>query len=166
MFCKHCGKEIPENSKFCRYCGENVDISYLEKKSDKMKQSEVEQSQEQDQEQPNFIVNYFNVIKKYVEFTGRASRREYWMFILANILIYLGLGLFEGLLGVYPESDDSVFVTIYQLFILLPSLSVGVRRMHDANESGWALVIPIFNLIVALRKGNPESNKFGPPPKY
>jgi uncharacterized membrane protein YhaH (DUF805 family) len=159
MFCKYCGKEIPSSSKFCRYCGNKISSS--------SKTDEIEEMHPQGgkQEKTNIISNYFNVIKKYVDFKGRASRKEYWLFILANFIVALGLGVLEGFIGIAPESEDSILASIYQLFIILPTLAVGVRRMHDANESGWALIIPIFNLIVTLRKGNPKTNKYGPAPE-
>lgn len=170
MYCNKCGKHNTEDSKFCQFCGTKLakisikDSSFGKTKTEKeFPQSESKESSIKNK--TNIISNYFNVIKKYVDFKGRASRKEYWLFFLANLIIGLGLGYFEGLVGAYPDSEDSIFSSIYQLFVLLPSLAVGVRRMHDANESGWALIIPIFNLIVSLRKGNPETNKYGPAPE-
>jgi len=165
MYCKHCGKRIPENSKFCRFCGNRISASKVKVDTEKAGGHEEKYYQSNNLEKTNILNNYFNVIKKYADFKGRASRKEYWLFFLANFIIYLGLAFFEGLIGVYPESEESIFITIYQLFIFLPSLAVGVRRMHDANKSGWVLIIPIYNLIVALRKGTPETNKYGSPPK-
>ncbi|MCD8506690.1 DUF805 domain-containing protein [Candidatus Woesebacteria bacterium] len=166
MYCKHCGKKIPENSKFCRFCGKDLNVSKSKTKSSETTGQEKIQFQDENQEQTNFISNYLNVIKKYVDFSGRASRREYWMFILVSFAVALILGFVEGLFGIYPESDESILASIYQLFILLPTISVGVRRMHDADKSGWVLIIPLYNLIISLRKGNPKTNEYGSPPEY
>ena len=166
MYCKHCGKEIPENSEFCTFCGKAVNISKLKAESDNISNLKEKQHQDENQNQTNFIGNYFNVIKKYVDFHGRASRKEFWMFILANIVISLGLGLLEVFIGAFSKSEVSIFTTIYSLFIFIPNLALGVRRMHDADKSGWVLIIPIFNFIVSLRKGNPKTNKYGPSPTY
>ena len=171
MYCSNCGKYNSEDSKFCQYCGSKLAKTSIKDKlvanvgSDTVEGYEEKHYQDRNQKKTNILSNYLNVIKKYVDFKGRASRREYWLFFLANLIISFGLGFIEGLLGVNSKSEESIFVSVYQLFILLPSLAVGVRRMHDANEGGWASIIPIFNLIVASRKGNSETNKYGPPPK-
>jgi uncharacterized membrane protein YhaH (DUF805 family) len=154
MYCKHCGKKIDKESKFCIYCGNKLKGAETEIISDKIAQHF---DQKDNFKETNIISNYFNV---------RASRQEYWMFFLVNFIIVLGLGFFEGLIGIYPESEESVFASIYQLSVLLPSLAVGVRRMHDINESGWFILIPILNFFATLRKGDTEVNSYGVPPNY
>ena len=165
MYCKFCGKKIPDISKFCRYCGKKISASEPVTDSGKTEEHKGKHYQSMSQEQTNIISNYFGVIKKYADFKGRASRKEYWLFALASTIIFFGLSYFEGYIGAFAESEETIFGLIYQLFIFLPSLAVGIRRMHDANESGWALIIPIYNIIVSLRKGKTETNKYGPPPK-
>lgn len=108
---------------------------------------------------------YLQVLKKYAVFSGRARRKEYWMFFLFNIIIAVALGLVEGFVGIAPESNESVLATVYQLAILLPSIAVGVRRMHDTDHSGWWLLFPIVNLVLAVREGQRSENRFGPDPK-
>ena len=82
---------------------------------------------------------YLDVLKKYAVFSGRARRKEYWMFFLFNLIIAAVLGFIEGIVGIAPESGQSVLVAIYQLAILIPAIGVGVRRMHDTDHSGWRL---------------------------
>ena len=101
------------------------------------------------------------VLKKYAVFAGRARRKEYWMFVLFNTIIVFVLGLIEGVMGIAPEADDSILALIYQFAILLPSLAVGVRRMHDTDHSGWWLLLPIVNLVFACSDGTRGDNKFG-----
>ena len=108
---------------------------------------------------------YFQVLKKYAVFSGRARLNEYWMFCLFNILIAVALGFVEGILGIAPESNESILVTIYQLVILLPAIAVGVRRMHDTDHSGWWLLLPIVNLVFAVTEVTRGDNRFGPDPK-
>ena len=108
---------------------------------------------------------YLEVLKKYAVFNGRASRKEYWMFFLFNIFAYFIIGLTEGFFGIFPNSDDSVLGSIYQLFIFIPSISVGVRRMHDVGKSGGYLLIPIYSYILTLTDGDGGDNKYGPDPK-
>lgn len=83
-----------------------------------------------------------------------------------HMLIYFILGFLEGIFGFFQDSEESVFGTIYQLLVLVPSLAVGVRRMHDIGKSGWILLVPILNLVFALMPGNKEANRFGELPKY
>lgn len=111
-------------------------------------------------------MNYYTEpLKKYAVFNGRAGREEYWYFFLFNFIIVFVLGLIEGLLGIAPESDDSIFANIYSLAVLIPSIAVGVRRMHDIDKSGWYILIPLYDLILALRKGTEGDNKYGSDPK-
>lgn len=115
---------------------------------------------------------YLEVLKKYAVFSGRARRREYWIFSLINILIGFLLGVIEGIAGIAPESDESILALLYSLAVLLPSLAVGVRRLHDIGKSGWWLLIGLVPLIGAivlfiffLRDSEPGTNRFGPNPK-
>jgi uncharacterized membrane protein YhaH (DUF805 family) len=115
---------------------------------------------------------YLDVLKKYAVFTGRARRKEYWMFFLFNIIIIRILGFVEGFAGIAPESDESVLATLYMLAVLLPGLGVGVRRLHDTDRSGWWLLIsfvPIIGAIVLLvflvQDSQPGENQYGPNPK-
>ncbi len=108
---------------------------------------------------------YLQVLKKYAVFSGRARRKEYWMFFLFNLIIAFVLGFIEGIVGIAPESDQSVLVTIYQLAILIPSIAVGVRRMHDSDHSGWWLLVPIVNIVFAVSEGTRGVNRFGSDPK-
>jgi len=87
---------------------------------------------------------YMNVLKKYAVFHGRANRTEYWVFFLVNILIMLVLGFIEGALGIAEYTDQSMLAVYYQLFIIIPTIAVGVRRMHDVDKSGW-LAIPVYS---------------------
>ncbi len=108
---------------------------------------------------------YLKVWKKYAVFSGRAHRTEYWMFALFNFIIAFVLGILEGILGIATDTDQSVLATIYQLAILIPSIAVGVRRMHDIDRSGWWLLVPIVNLVFSITKGTEGENRFGPAPK-
>lgn len=107
---------------------------------------------------------YLGVLKKYAVFGGRARRKEYWMFILFNIIIAFVLGFVSGLLDVAPQTTHALG-TIYQLGVLIPAIAVGVRRMHDTEHSGWWLLFPVVNLILAVREGQRGGNRFGPDPK-
>jgi uncharacterized membrane protein YhaH (DUF805 family) len=106
---------------------------------------------------------YLVVLKKYAVFNGRARRKEYWMFFLFNVIICFALGFIMGL--AHSPSGANTLVDIYQLAILIPSIAVGVRRMHDTDHSGWWIIVPIVNLVFACTEGTPGENRFGEDPK-
>ncbi|ELS02198.1 putative membrane protein [Xenococcus sp. PCC 7305] len=107
---------------------------------------------------------YIQVWKKYAVFSGRAHRTEYWMFFLFNFIVAIGVGLISGVLGAITSTDQSILGNIYTLATLVPSLAVGVRRMHDTDRSGWWIIVPIANLIFAITKGTEGENRFGSAP--
>ena len=115
---------------------------------------------------------YLEVLKKYAVFSGRARRTEYWMFLLGTVLIALVLGVIDGIVGVALDSDLSLLSTVYALAVLIPSLAVSVRRLHDTSRSGWWLLlglVPIIGVIVLLvfmvQDSHPGDNQYGPSPK-
>ena len=102
-------------------------------------------------------MNYYKeALRKYKQFSGRANRREYWYFVLFNGLISIGFSILDSILGI-----DKLLETTYSFAVLIPSIAVAVRRMHDVNKSGWFIVIPIYNLVLSLRKGTEGDNKYG-----
>jgi uncharacterized membrane protein YhaH (DUF805 family) len=110
---------------------------------------------------------YLKVLKQYAVFSGRARREEYWMFLLFNIIIDLVLGGIEGLAG-----GPGILGIIYSLAVLIPSIAVSVRRLHDTDRSGWWLLIGLIPLIGAIvllvfmvQDSQPGENQYGPNPK-
>jgi uncharacterized membrane protein YhaH (DUF805 family) len=108
---------------------------------------------------------YIGVLKKYATFGGRARRTEYWMFVLFNVVISFGLGFLDGVLGLTNNQGNGPLGSIYSLAVLLPSLAVGIRRMHDTDHSGWWIIVPIMNLVYAVSPGTLGPNRFGADPK-
>lgn len=108
---------------------------------------------------------YLTALKKYFVCSGRARRKEYWMFFLFNMIIAFILGFIEGIVGINSGSEESMLANIYYFATIIPSISVGIRRMHDVGESGWFFLIPIYNLILAVKDGNSGDNQYGPDPK-
>jgi uncharacterized membrane protein YhaH (DUF805 family) len=107
---------------------------------------------------------YIKVLKNYATFSGRASRTEYWMFFLFNFLISIAISILSVVLGLARNNDQSILSNIYSLAVFLPSIAVGIRRMHDIDRSGWWIICPIVNLVFACTKGTEGDNKFGPSP--
>lgn len=119
---------------------------------------------------------FFQVLRNYATFTGRARRSEYWYFQLYNFIISVIVVLFA--LAVGFSGGGVIFIVIYliylifQLAILIPTLAVLVRRLHDVGKSGWfffvsliPLVGAIWLLVLLVTEGEPFDNKYGPNPK-
>ena len=106
------------------------------------------------------IINwYVTVLKKYADFNGRSRRSEYWYFFLVNVIISLILNLIGRGTGL------GILSLVYSLIVLVPGIAVAVRRMHDVNKSGWFILIPIYNLILACTEGTKGDNQYGADPK-
>jgi uncharacterized membrane protein YhaH (DUF805 family) len=108
---------------------------------------------------------YLEALKKYAVFNGRSRRKEYWMFVLFNFIIVFVLSFLEGMVANSSNGGQSILAGIYNLAVLVPTIALGVRRMHDTDHSGWWLLFPIMNLVYALTEGTKGDNKFGPDPK-
>lgn len=109
---------------------------------------------------------YIKCLKQYVDFSGRASRMEFWMFALFNFLISLVLAIVDFTLGL------GFLQPLYALAVLLPALAVSVRRLHDTGRAGWWLLLilipligPIILIVFWVQDSNPGDNAFGPNPK-
>jgi uncharacterized membrane protein YhaH (DUF805 family) len=108
---------------------------------------------------------YIEVLKKYAVFTGRAGRREFWMFFLFNIIISIVLSI----VGKFLHAE--ILSTLYALAVLLPGIGVGIRRLHDTGRSGWWLLIgliPIVGCIILIvfwaKQGDAGTNQYGATP--
>jgi uncharacterized membrane protein YhaH (DUF805 family) len=111
---------------------------------------------------------YFEVWKKYANFGGRAGRQEYWYFVLFNILANILLGILAAIIG---AKIGMSLLGLYSLAVVIPSLAVSVRRLHDNGRSGWWLLIslipaigPILLLIFLLQGSQESENQYGPRP--
>ncbi|CAM3529005.1 Inner membrane protein YhaH [Vibrio aerogenes CECT 7868] len=109
---------------------------------------------------------YIAVIRQYAVFTGRARRKEYWMFFLFNLIFSLIAGVLDGFFGTVAIG------TVYGVAVLVPGIAVTVRRLHDTGRSGWwALIalIPFIGtlvlIVLTIFEGDKGSNEYGPDPK-
>jgi uncharacterized membrane protein YhaH (DUF805 family) len=109
----------------------------------------------------NAFEYFVKVLKNYANFEGRARRSEYWYYILIRTLISIALIFVDSAIG----SRVGVIGLVFSLGTLIPSIAVGVRRMHDVGKSGWYLLIPIYNLVLACTNGDTGSNEYGYDPK-
>ena len=101
-------------------------------------------------------MNFVNAVKSgfrnYVNFKGRASRAQYWWWTLFSVIINFAL------------PSDGGLDSIASLVILLPTIAITIRRMHDTDHVGWWMLFPIVNIVLSLRRGTSNENRFGPPP--
>ncbi len=115
---------------------------------------------------------YVSVLKKYAVFTGRAQRAEFWWFALFNFIVAVVLNVIDTVLGTANEMGYGILGGLYFLAVLLPSIGVAIRRLHDTGRTGWWLLIgfiPIIGFIVLIVfyciDSEPGTNQYGPNPK-
>ncbi|WP_051254050.1 DUF805 domain-containing protein [Arenibacter latericius] len=116
---------------------------------------------------------YLKVLKQFADFNGRARRKEYWMFVLFNMIFAMVAIVLDNVLGIaMKEIGYGPLYGLYALFIIIPSLAVGVRRLHDIGKSGWMILIGlipliggIWLLVLFVTEGTSGTNEYGPNPK-
>ena len=116
------------------------------------------------------VIDWFKKgLRNYTSFSGRARRKEFWFFTLAQfILVFIAMVLDSIIFG----SDTGLFYVLVGLGLFLPSLSVAIRRLHDTSRSGWwflLTLVPLIGGIILLvflaSDTKPETNQWGPPAK-
>jgi uncharacterized membrane protein YhaH (DUF805 family) len=114
--------------------------------------------------------NYIAVLKKYKVYEGRAGRREFWLFVLAQIIISFALGI----LSLIPILGFlfGIVSALFGIATIVPSIMVGIRRLHDTDKSGWFMLIMLIPLVggiilivISAMEGTPGENKYGPVPE-
>ncbi|UFH32587.1 DUF805 domain-containing protein [Chryseobacterium sp. C-71] len=117
---------------------------------------------------------YLKVLKQYADFSGRARRTEYWMYLLFNIIFLFAAAILDNILGLKfsPEIPYGFIYMIYALAVFIPGLAVTVRRLHDVDKSGWFVLIAFIPLVGAIwllilycTEGTPGTNQYGVNPK-
>ena len=145
IHCFGCGKDLHRTAPSCPGCGA------LQTALDQVRNGSRERSA---------IDWYLEPLRKYARFNGRARRKEYWYFTLFTILASAILGFVGGLAGL-----KDTLSSLYNLAVLVPSIAVGVRRLHDTGRTGWWLLLPIVNIIFLAQDGEKGTNNYGDDPK-
>ncbi len=188
MFCKFCGQEIDPNCVICPKCGARQKEETIADRFDNTVHDFTRQLQPKIEEAgraPKFSFKWaiYTVLKqKYSDFSGRACRSEYWWYILFVTLLYLAISIIGGILTVVTGLIGAylllALLIISMVGLLVPSIAVTVRRLHDRNVSGWWLVVyivlclvPVLNTLVEIGfivftslKGTTGPNRFGEDP--
>jgi len=97
--------------------------------------------------------SFIGSLNKYVDFSGRATRKEFWSFVFFMYLCSFLAGIADGLAG------TDFIGNLVVVGLLLPYISCAARRMHDAGKSGWFMIVPVYNLILALSPSVPEKSE-------
>jgi len=116
------------------------------------------------------VKGFLTVLRRWRDFAGRSTRREYWMYTLVLIIISFVLGILDSIiLGEAALSQFLTFGNVFSLATVVPSISVSIRRLHDIDKSGWWLflaftVIGILVLIYwACVSSDEDENRYGSP---
>lgn len=162
-YCSNCGSELREGSVFCSNCGTSIDKPVV-----------------RNHEIRGIFDYYKDALRKYADFSGRASVREYWMFVVGNLIIGFVGGLGALILAFIIGLGTDIYalgflfyiivVGGYGLYIIIPSISITVRRLHDQDKSGAFYFLtfipyvgPIVILVFMCLQGNTGSNQYGEP---
>ena len=163
--CYECEKEISDKAPACPHCGCPVASGRPASEDTRGHPAPVNEMTATPEAGFWGLYWYLRVLKKYAVFSGRARRKEFWSFEVFSLLTTFALKVVENLLGLWSYTDESVLASIYGLGILIPSIAVGIRRMHDSDHSGWFILVPFYNLYLLFIAGTRGTNRFGDDPR-
>lgn len=186
MFCTNCGRQIDGLQKFCQHCGASVGVSGNNYNQQSYVNNQTYTYNADSVKNFNLLSAYKEMFKKYAQFNGRSRRSEYWYALLANwIIIMLTYVLFFAPMfsdvvnyGAPTEATAvlmgllGLLLLVYAFVVMIPSLALGVRRLHDIGKSGWFMLISLIPyvgsiiLIVFMATDSQiGANQYGPNPK-
>jgi uncharacterized membrane protein YhaH (DUF805 family) len=164
MKCTGCGSDNPENAQFCGGCG--VSLSASTPTAVGIDAAELP------------MVDFGTAVKlgfqRYVDFSDRSTRAEYWWWGLFTVVASFALFIADTLTGNSSTLSGlgGLLDMLFTLATIIPSLALGARRLHDINRTGWWLLllfVPVIGWIVlivwAIERGDKGTNKYGPDPR-
>ena len=143
MYCPACGKDNLKDSRFCGICG--VPLIAATASGIGTAASELPKVSF-----PQAVKLGF---KNYFKFSGRATRAEYWWWLLFTVLIGIGLDVIDTLTGTMGDAGQGLLGFLFKLATIVPSVALGVRRLHDINRTGWWLLVWGFFPMAAIGGG-------------
>jgi len=146
IHCRGCGREIHESAISCPGCG-----------AQQMAQANYKIVSGVD---ANIFTSYMYAWKTAFQFGGRIRRKTYWYFILTHVIVSIVCAFVDQALR------TEIVSALYSIAVLVPNISMGIRRMHDVNRSGWWFIVPFVNLYFAIKDSDPGMNDYGASPKY
>ena len=189
MYCPNCKQNIPDTTGFCPHCGTPVQVSSNANMNGGPQYQQVNYDYDYDAvpEDFNLFSAYASMFKKYAKFKGRSRRKEYWLAWLMNMIITLVMmvimyaPIISDIVNYGEPTMDSaagagiiiiaLVLYIYVLALMIPSIAMTVRRLHDIGKSGWFCLIAfipfggIILFVFECMDGNPGPNRYGPDPK-
>jgi len=159
MKCPRCGHDNPEVAQFCEGCGTNLTSG--------------EAAVGAELPMVGFGEAISRGFRNYATFSGRATRAENWWWVLFAVLAGIMLAVVDTVTGTMGMFGDSGLLgQLFELAVLVPSLALGARRLHDINRTGWWLLL-IFVVVIgwivlivwAIKRGDGGPNKYGPDPR-
>ena len=117
------------------------------------------------------MTSYLNAMRNYFNFKGRASRSEFWLFLLFVVILSIITLILDEVSG-FADEGAMVFTGLLSLIHLIPSISVSVRRLHDINKTGWWLLIgltgigQIILIVFYCLESTAGQNRYGPDPRH
>ena len=109
-----------------------------------------------------FVDAVKSAYNNYAKFEGRASRSEFWWFVLFYMIVAIALSFLAGLIpGV--GKIFGILLMVFYIGSIVPFIALAARRMHDTDHSGWFQLIPIYSLYLAIIEGTKGENRFGAP---
>jgi uncharacterized membrane protein YhaH (DUF805 family) len=103
------------------------------------------------------------VMKQYADFEGRTSRRDFWHYVSIAVLIGVGFNILSMI--PYLGAIFSLVGLLVSVALMAPGIGISIRRMHDIDQSGLMVLIPIYNIYLACQPGTTRTNRFGPEPR-
>jgi uncharacterized membrane protein YhaH (DUF805 family) len=153
--CRGCGAPVTLNSLTCEYCGvaikssnQNVMGSYKENLNEQPASETPDSLGLLDKLRLNFLLGW----NHYADFSGKATREQYWFYVLAIVFIYLIGVVLEAVFEDTPILNDMIAVLLVAsyLALIIPTIAIGVRRLHDVDKSGWWYLISFIPLVGSL----------------